>query len=195
MIQPLHDTATKVSRWLAWIAGATILFGCALPVSIDVLTRAIIGHTVLESFEISSYAFAASIGLGMGYTVTSKANIRVDILTAKLPWRARIAVDMIAALTLASTALALAYYTFGVLSNSWQIGARSASTLRVPLMLPQLVWWAGFAWFAAIACLTPLFAAARLWAGDRSGAETLISNPDLMDELEEIGVDLTKDTQ
>lgn len=194
-MQRLHDVTAKISRWLAWVAGAMILFGCALPVSIDVLTRAIVGRTVLESFEISGYAFAACIGLGMGYTVTSKANIRVDILTAKLPRPIRICFDMAAALALATVAVALAWYCFDVVEESLRLGARSESTLQVPLVVPQTLWWGGFVWFATVACLTPIFAIARLLAKDVDGAQRLISNPDLIDELEEIGLDLAEDSK
>ncbi|MEP2428657.1 MAG: TRAP transporter small permease subunit, partial [Tateyamaria sp.] len=140
----MHDVVTRLSRWMAWLAGAVILFGCALPISIDVVSRAVVGRTVLESFEISSYAFAACIGLGMGFTVTSKANIRVDILSAQLPRPLRLAFDMTAAIALAVTAVALAWYSFDVLAQSWKLGARSQSTLQVPLLLPQGIWWLGF---------------------------------------------------
>lgn len=187
-----HEFISQVSRWLAWFAGAVILFGCAFPIAIDVISRAVIGRTVIESFEISSYAFAACIGLGMGFTVSSKANIRVDILTAKLPRSLRLLFDLIASLALAITALALAWYSFDVLSQSWKLGARSQSTLQVPLLLPQSVWWIGFVWFAAVACLTPIFAMLRLVTKDVDGAEALISTPNLNDEIKEIGIDLER---
>lgn len=187
---PMHDFTARLSRWLAWAAGAVILFGCAVPIAIDVASRAVIGRTLLESFEISSYAFAACIGLGMGFTVTSKANIRVDILSAKLPRPLRLAFDMAAAVALAITALALAWYSFDVLAQSWNLGARSQSTLRVPLILPQGIWWLGFVWFATVACLMPLFAVVRLVGKDVEGAEALISNPELKDEIMDIGIDV-----
>lgn len=188
-MQQVQKASENLSRWLAWAAGAVILFGCALPISIDVVSRALIGRTLLESFEVSGYALAACIGLGMGYTVTSKANIRVDILTAKLPRRIRLFFDLVASVALATTAFALAWYSFSVLEESWRLGARSQSTLQVPLILPQGVWWLGFVWFATVACLTPLLAVSRLLVRDLDGAEALISNPELIDEIEDIGID------
>lgn len=193
-MHPIRDISHKISRWLAWAAGGVILFGSAVPVAIDVVARATIGRTLVESFEISEYALAACIGLGMGYTVTTRANVRVDILTARLPRSIRLYVDLFAALMLALTAVACAWYSFGVLEETWRLGARSISTLQVPLIIPQTIWWIGFFWFATIACLTPIFAIERLWAKDPSGTEALISNPQLTDEIEEIGIDL-KDTQ
>jgi TRAP-type C4-dicarboxylate transport system permease small subunit len=189
-MQHVHEFTQRISQWLAWVAGAIILFGCALPICIDVITRAVIGRTVVESFEISGYAFAACIGLGMGYTVTSKANIRVDILITRLPQKLRIPFDFLASISLAVTAVAFAYYTFDVLQESIKLGARSQSTLQIPLIIPQTIWWVGFVWFATVACLAPVFAFVRLVSRDVKGAEALISNPDLSDEMQEIGFDV-----
>lgn len=182
----------RVSQWLAWLAGAIILFGCALPISIDVVSRAITGHTLLESFEIAGYALAACIGLGLGFTVTTKANVRVDILTARLPRPLRLGVDMGASVVLGLLAVAMAWYTFGVLAESWKLGARSQSTLQVPLILPQGIWWAGFVWFATVACLTPALALIRLLSGNTAGVEALVSTADLTDELQQIGVETAR---
>lgn len=193
MIQRVNNLRERLSRWLAWAAGAIILFGCAVPIAIDVVSRAVIGRTLLESFEISGYAFAACIGLGMGFTVTSKTNIRVDILSARLPRSLRLTFDIVAAVALAITAVALAWYTFGVLAQSWKLDARSQSTLQVPLLLPQIIWWLGFVWFATVAFLTPLLAITHLFDRDAEGAESLISNPDLLDEIKDTGIEL-KDT-
>ena len=128
---------------LAWIAGAIILFGCAVPIAIDVVSRFFLNRTLVESFEISGYGLAACIGLGMGYTVTTKANIRVDFVVAKLPVRFRAAFDLLAALALAVVAVALAYFAWSKLQQSWTLNAKSISTLQVPLYVPQGIWWVG----------------------------------------------------
>jgi len=192
-MQQAYNLTARLSRWLAWAAGSAILFGCAIPISIDVVSRAVIGRTLLESFEISGYSLAVCIALGMGYTVTSKANIRVDILTVKLPRYVRLVFDMAAAVAVAVTAVALARYCFGILAESWKLGARSQSTLQLPLILPQGIWWLGFVWFAIVACLLPAFAIVRLVSRDVVGAEALISSPDLSDEMREIGFDTKND--
>jgi TRAP-type C4-dicarboxylate transport system permease small subunit len=186
----LIDLTHRISRWLAWLAGAIILFGSAVPIAIDVIARQIIGRTLVESFEMSEYALAACIGLGLGYTVTTRAHVRVDILTARLPRNLRLIFDLIASVTLAVTAVAMAWYALSVIQETWRLDARSISTLRVPLILPQSIWWAGFFWFATVACLIPVFAMARLLHRDPAGAEKLISNPQLTEEMEEIGIDV-----
>lgn len=177
-----------ISRFLAWIAGAVILFGCAIPISIDVLSRLILNETLVESFEISGYMLAACIGLGMGYTVTTKANIRIDFLTSRLPTPLRRLFDALAALSLALVAGALAWFTFDTLGQSWSMNARSISTLQVPLALPQSVWWIGLFWFAIVATLFPLMALLRLLRRDGQGFDDLLAPPGLSDEMAQIGM-------
>lgn len=194
-MQSLNRFLERISLWLAWVAGSIILFGCAVPICLDVVSRALTGSTLVESFEVSGYALAACIGLGMGYTVTTKANIRVDILTAKLPNSLRRPVDLIASCSLAATAVALAYFTFDVLYDSWKLDARSVSTLQVPLVIPQSIWWMGLVWFATVAVLTPLCAAARLMGGDAQAFDAALSTVTLTDELEQIGMTTPGDHQ
>lgn len=88
----------------------------------------------------------------------------------------------------------MAWYAFAVLEETWRLDARSISTLRVPLIWPQSIWFAGFIWFATMACLASLFAIERLVRRDFGGAEALISNPQLSDEMDEIGIE-TQDSE
>ncbi len=175
----------RISRWLAWLAGAIILFGCAVPITIDVAARYFLNRGMVESFEISGFALAACIGLGLGHTVTTKAHIRVDFLIARLPFGLRAACDLAAALALAAVAAALAWFAFGMVSKSWALDARSMSVLRIPLVIPQGLWWVGLFWFACVAALAPAFAILRLARGDRAGFEAAIGVNDLGAEVRE----------
>jgi len=187
----LIDLTHRISRWLAWLAGAIILFGSAVPIAIDVIARQIIGRTVVESFEMSEYALAACIGLGLGYTVTSRAHVRVDILTARLPRNLRLVFDLNASVTLAATALAMAWYALSVIQETWRLDARSISTLRAPLILPQSLWWAGFFLFATVASLMPILAAALRLQRAPAGAEKQPHNPQPTAALEHIATDFS----
>lgn len=182
MSEPLPQ---RVSRWLAWIAGAVILFGCAVPITIDVAMRYFLGRSAVESFEISGYGLAVCIGLGLAYTVTTKAHIRVDFVVARFPPALRVACDLLAACALALVAAALAWFAWGTLAQSWSMDARSMSRLRVPLVIPQGLWWLGLAWFACMAVLAPIQAVLRLIRGDRAGFDAAIGSADLDAEIEE----------
>jgi TRAP-type C4-dicarboxylate transport system permease small subunit len=182
MIEPLPQ---RVSRWLAWVAGAVILFGCAVPITIDVLARYFLNRGVVESFEISGYGLAACIGLGLAYTVTTKAHIRVDFLVSKMPFPVRATCDLLAACALAVVATALAWFAWGTVSQSWTMGARSMSLLQIPVVIPQGIWWVGLFWFACMAVLAPIQAVLRLIKGDRAGFEAAIGSADLNAEIDE----------
>ncbi|KMK66328.1 TRAP transporter small permease subunit [Puniceibacterium sp. IMCC21224] len=183
----------RISRVLAWVAGAIILFGCALPITIDVIARLLINRGLVESFEISGYALAACVGLGLAFTVTTKANIRVDFLTAKLPFGLRAGFDLLAAAVLAVVAVALAYFAYGTVAQSVAMNAKSISQLQVPMVIPQGLWWIGLVWFACVAVLVPLQAAGRLIRRDRAGFEALIGSVNVDEEISQTGLRTQED--
>jgi TRAP-type C4-dicarboxylate transport system permease small subunit len=184
---PDEPLPQRISRILAWVAGAVILFGCAGLITIDVVTRYFFKRGMVESFEISGYALAACIGLGMAFTVTSKANIRVDILLDALPDKVRVACDILASLSLTIIAVTLAWFAFGTLKASWAMSAKSVSSLQMPMILPQGVWWVGLFWFACMAVLIPVQAIARLVQRDRKGFDGLIGSLRVAEEIEQAG--------
>ncbi len=185
---PEEPLPQRISRILAWAAGAFILFGCGFLISIDVVTRWFFRRGVVESFELSGYALAAAVGLGLAFTVTSKSNIRVDILLDYLPRPVRRVCDVIASLALALGAGALAWYCWGTLAQSYAMDAKSVSMLQVPMVLPQGIWWAGLFWFAAVAFIVPAQAVARLARGDVSGFDERIGSLRVTDEIDQAGI-------
>lgn len=184
----------RVTRVVAWIAGAIILFGCGALISLDVVTRAIFRRAVVESFEISGYCFAAAIGLGLAFTVTQKSNIRVDILLGGMPAPVRRLADLIAALALAVIAVTLAWYCYGTLAQSWRMDAKSISVLQVPLVWPQSVWWIGIFWFAFMAILVPLQAVLKLLVGQTGEFDRMIGTLRVVDEIAQAGVETERET-
>lgn len=186
----MEEAVRHVTRVLAWASGAIILAGCGLLITLDVVTRAIFRRGMVESFELSGYALAVAIGLGAAWTVTSKGNIRVDILLERLPTALRRGLDLVAALAFAVVAVALAWFAFGTLAYSWAIDARSVSTLRTPLWLPQALWWAGLAWLAIVALLTPILALRALLARDVVSFDRLIGPTRVEEEIAEAGARL-----
>jgi TRAP-type C4-dicarboxylate transport system permease small subunit len=179
----------RISRVLAWIGGAIILFGCAGLITIDVVTRYFFKRGMVESFEISGYALAACIGLGMAFTLTSKSNIRVDILLDALPDKVRVVCDVLASMSLAIVAVTLAWYAFGTVQQSWTMSAKSVSTMQTPMVLPQGIWWIGIFWFACMAVLIPLQALERLlFRHDRQGFDKLVGSLRVIEEIEQAGV-------
>jgi TRAP-type C4-dicarboxylate transport system permease small subunit len=186
-VTPPEPIEQRLSRWLAWAAGAMILVGCGGLISLDVVTRAFAGRTVVESFEFAGYAFGAAITWSFAYALASKANVRVDLIVVRLPRRLSALFDLIATATLLGFALPLAWYATGTFLQSWALDARAVSVLQTPLVWPQGLWLTGIVWLAAVAFITTLRAAARFARGDLDGVERLVGNPRVEEEIDHAG--------
>ncbi|KAF0103020.1 MAG: TRAP-type transport system small permease [Rhodospirillaceae bacterium] len=186
---PPEPWPQRISRILAWVGGAIILVGCSGLITIDVITRYLFKRGMVESFEVSGYALAACIGLGLGFATTSKTHIRVDILLDAFPRPVRVAFDLLAALSMALLAVALAWFCWSTLAQSMAMNAKSVSALQTPMALPQSVWWVGIFWFACVAVLLPVQAVLRLLAGDGPGFDALIGSLRVTEEISQAGVD------
>jgi TRAP-type C4-dicarboxylate transport system permease small subunit len=184
---PKEPIPQRVARLLAWVAGAAVLFGCAIPITAEVIGRRLFGLT-FHSFEISGYAFAACVGLGAAFTVTQKSNIRVDILQGYLPAPLRLLCDVLAAVALATCACALAWYGWITVATSARMGARSESVLQVPMTIPQGIWWFGLLVFAILSVIVLLQALAALALRRAGEADALIGSLRVHEEMSQSGV-------
>ena len=165
----LLEAGARVSRWLAWVGGAMLLL-CAALVSLDVVFRALWKVSYFESFELSTYAFAIATAMGMSYALASKAHIRIELLYVLLPVRARAWLDVVAYGGLAVVAGVLLFFCSLMVLGNLNTGARSNSSLAVPLVIPQGLWLLGLAWFAVLALGYALFG---LWHAARGRADVV----------------------
>ncbi len=171
------------SRWLAWLGGAALLLSAAL-ISVDVVARALWKVTYFESFELSTYAFAIATALGMSYALVSKAHIRIELLYTALPARWRAWMDVWSYAGLALVSLVLVYWCGQTVLGNAQSGARSNSSLAIPLVWPQMLWLLGLAW---LALLSTVFALHGLWSclrGRAAQVHALLGMASLQEEIE-----------
>ena len=175
--------AARVSRWLARIGGAMMLV-CAILVSLDVVVRAAFKVTYFESFELSTYAFAIATALGLSYALVSRAHIRIEVLYMLLPARRRGWVDLFAYVVLAVCALTLLYWSAQLVLGNYQSGARSNSSLSLPLVIPQGIWLIGLAWFALLSVLYALLGLRLCLRGRPEQAHRQLGVASLEEEIE-----------
>lgn len=178
-----------ISRALAWVAGFLIL-ASAVIVSIDVVTRSILKLAFLQSFELSSYAFAAAVTLGLAYTLISRAHIRIEVVYVLLKAPLRIALDLIAIVALTAAAIAFAWFAAQTVLYSWEVNAHSNTALALPLVLPQALWLAGLLWFAITACWLTVRSVRHLLKGRQSRISAEIGVLALQEELEDIPLEM-----
>lgn len=175
------DMGDRAEAWtrrgaamLARIGGA-VIFLIALLVCGDIFARNVFNRTVFHSFEVTAYLFAVAVSLGMAQTLVERGHIRIDILYARLPRGLRRGLDLLALVALSGLALLLAERAWQVASRSYGRGLTSASSLSVPMYIPQALWALGLAVFAGVALLVTLRHAMLMWSrrgrdADRLGA-------------------------
>ena len=124
-----------ISQALAWVAGFLILTSAVI-VSIDVVTRSVLKRTFLQSFELSSYAFAAAVTLGLAYTLISRAHIRIEVVYVLLKPPLRIALDLIAIVALTATAIAFACFAAQTVVSPWGANVPPDTTVALSPVPP-----------------------------------------------------------
>ena len=181
----LLDSALGVAQRLARagaLGGGLLILAAALLVSLDVTLRKLANTTLGGADELSGYALAIGSTWSFAFVLLARGHVRIDALYQLLPRKLAAACDLIAIGALLAFASLIAWHGAGVLAQSWQLGARSNSSLAVPLAVPQALWWLGYAGFVACAVLLLLRAVSAMWAGDLATANRLIGARSIEEE-------------
>jgi TRAP-type mannitol/chloroaromatic compound transport system permease small subunit len=179
------DRALDVARRLAHagaLGGGLLILAAALLVSVDVTLRKVANTTLGGADELSGYALAIGSTWSFAFVLLARGHVRIDALYQHLPRKLAAVCDLIAIVALLVFASLIAWHGAGVLAQSWQLGARSNSSLAVPLAVPQALWWIGYAGFVLCAALLLLRAAAAMLAGDLAEANRLIGARSIEEE-------------
>ena len=176
--------AHRGSRWAA-LGGGGLILAAAVLVSADVLLRKFFSVTLGGADELSGYALAIGATWSFAYVLLNRGNVRIDALYQHLPRPLMAVCDMLAVLSLLVFVGVVTWYGAHVLSESWRIGAHSNSALAVPLVVPQAMWWLGYAWFVVCAVLQVLRAAVPFVAGDWRGVNRLVGARSIQEEAAE----------
>lgn len=182
-VKALLQWCSGISRGLAWMGGAALLLSACL-ISLDVVFRALWKVSYFESFELSTYAFAIATALGMSYAMVTRAHIRIELLYTQLPrtWRAWL--DVWSYTGLAVVSVAMVYWCAQTVWGNWQSGARSNSSLSVPLVWPQGIWLLGLAWLALLASLYAVYGLVCCLRGRSDDASRMLGMVSLEEEIE-----------
>jgi len=131
--------------------GALSIAAIAVIVVYDVIARKF-GHPLLWSLEISGYLMIAASVLPAGEVLNEDGHFQLRLLVDLLP---RHLESMIALLTDAIGSAFSAAITYGcilLIVQSHNLGIRSSTMLRVPLVYPQAILCAGFAILCVAYC-------------------------------------------
>jgi TRAP-type C4-dicarboxylate transport system permease small subunit len=181
-IDPLLEAMRVLSRYCAW-AGGVIFFAAALLITFEVLIRKLLSMSLGGADELSGYGFAVATTFAFCYAALQRAHIRVDTLRAYSPPRIQALLDVVAAVLLLVYFTLLMKYGWRAVADTMEMDAHSNTSLRIPLIVPQLAWWLGLFLTFITASLLLLRALVHISFGEFAGSNALIGTRDLEEEV------------
>jgi TRAP-type mannitol/chloroaromatic compound transport system permease small subunit len=116
-----------VNEKLGWIADALVFLSCLIS-AVNAFSRYAFSISSNAWLEIQWYMFAALVLLGASYTLKKNEHVRVDIVYSNISTRKQIWVDIIGGiLFMLPATIILAYLSWPVFYNSWEIGEVSTN--------------------------------------------------------------------
>ncbi len=180
----LHAIAEGVSRAGA-IAGGAMLLLAAITICIDIFLRYAFSRTVGGADELAGYALAISSAWGFSAALLSRSHIRIDTVYVRVGSRARATLDLISVACFTLFIGLVAWHGWGVLQQSYRSDSHSLSAIEMPLVLPQTLWFAGLAFFVAVALLLLARTVPAYLTGDLNKVFSLIGSKSALAEAKE----------
>jgi len=180
-VQAVDTVITKVSLVMSRVGGVFLLLA-ALLVSVEILGRKFLFLPFNVGTELSTYALA----VGASWSFAQALLQRAHVLRNLLPPLARTFLDIVALVSLAAFALVVSWHVWDTVQTSWSLGARENTPLATPLVIPQLLWFWGMAWFAAVASVETVRACAALARGDMNAVNRIAAPLGVDDEIDEV---------
>jgi TRAP-type mannitol/chloroaromatic compound transport system permease small subunit len=182
-VDRLLALARRIARIGAWFGGL-LMIASALLVGVEVVIRKAFNLTIGGADELSGYALAISTSWALAFALLERAHIRIDSLYVHLPVRLAALLDLLGLALFSGFIGLVAWYGFGVFQTSYDLDAHSLSPLSTPLVVPQLLWMAGFVMFLGVAAPLLLRSLMAFVAGDLHTVQRLIGSRSVSEELE-----------
>jgi C4-dicarboxylate transporter DctQ subunit len=135
----MTDTVLRGARglvsFLRLAAGALLVLSVALNFA-NVVGRYFFGTSIYWAEEVMLFLMVGCVFLGNGVVAWSGRQIRMDVIVAMLPERARTALNLFSELLFLVTALLIIVFAWPVIRDLWSFDQRSQSA-EVPLVIPQ----------------------------------------------------------
>ncbi|MCC7272641.1 MAG: TRAP transporter small permease [Alphaproteobacteria bacterium] len=173
-----------MSRFGLWFGGTLILIAAVL-IGVDVVLRKFLAQSIGGADELAGYALAIGTAWGLGAALIERAHIRIDSLYVLFRTPVRVLLDVAGLVLFVGFFALVAWHGRGVLEQSWSSGSRSQSALETPLIVPQVIWFAGMLLFFAVGLVLLVEALRRIAAGDMQGVVRLIGTRSAEEEVED----------
>ena len=155
---------------------AATLFGVvflllSFAVAVETTMRKVFNVSLQGVDELGGYCLAVGASLAFTLALISRAHIRIDLIHDRLPQGPRVALNVLAMLTVSATALlllAMAYYS---LRDSIALNSTAQTPWATPIKYPQMVWIASLGLFALVATG---YGARVLWLAANGRVDALV---------------------
>lgn len=137
------------SRYIIYACGV-LLFSCAFLTAVEVILRKFFLFSLGGVDEISSYVLAITVSWSIAYVLFEKMHIRIDIFYHIISKKFQNYLDLLSMLINFVFVAIVTYFAFDVFLSSWEKNSFANTPLGTPLWIPQLLWFAGFAFFLIV---------------------------------------------
>jgi len=175
LIQGL-DGLVRFTRGLSRLAARVIgfaLLAVVIFIGVEILLRKLAGHSLSGVHEYSGYVLAVLSAWGISHTLLERAHIRIDVVHGRLPPLSQHALNIVSLLALNLVAWMIALNAYPVLAKSLANGSTANTPLATPLWIPQLLWAAGYCWFAFTTSVMGLRVLVALFQRDTATLDAL----------------------
>ncbi len=168
----LINTLRKLNRTIALVVGLGLL-GMAAFVVADIVLRQF--HASFGgSEELAGYAMALVSSWGMAYALLELGHIRIDLLRSRTTGTLRALFDVFSMIMMSAVVVTIAIKCWPVVERAVLNESRANTPLATPLAWVQVPWFAGWVWFAVMACLVTLAALGLVLRGRATETEPFI---------------------
>ena len=183
-MERLQTIAHGVSRAGAIVGGALLLLA-AITIFVDITLRYTVSRTLGGADELAGYSLAIASAWGFSAAVLSRSHIRIDTVYVRVRRSVRAVLDVLSLAALAFFFALVTWHAWGVVRQSWVSQTRSQSELETLLVIPQAMWFAGLAFFVAVALLLLARSLFAGLTGDFDRLFALIGSKSAVAEAEE----------
>ncbi|MCK0767571.1 TRAP transporter small permease subunit [Chromohalobacter canadensis] len=176
LIQGL-DGLVGFTRGLSRLAARMIgfaLLAVVIFIGVEILLRKLAGHSLAGVHEYSGYVLAVLSAWGISHTLLERAHIRIDVVHGRLPPFSQHALNIVSLLALNLVAWMIALNAYPVLAKSLANDSTANTPLATPQWIPQLLWAAGYCWFAFTTSVMGLRVLFALFQRDAKALDSLI---------------------
>lgn len=149
----------RSTEWVNWISAAAVVFIMML-ITCDVILRFFFRSPIPGTYEIVGFVGSVVIAFSLPYTTIQKGHIAVEFLAQRLPWLARVILNVVN-----SSAALVLFAVVSWESLSYAQGLKASGEVSATLQMPTYPFIYGVALGCAMLCVVLLVELIRQFKG------------------------------